>query len=129
MSTDAHAEAIKAYLATATQAPAMDFDEAQALAASALPPSFTIVHLERRVGGEARLDGTAPVNLRRLYTRVSAKTVTNARLIEDRTVTAFEFATVNLGDTFAHFAFDSSGGSFELSEGFYVRTTTWTFAV
>lgn len=130
MSTDAQATAIKTFLATATKAPVMDFDEAAKLAPTALPASFTIVHLERRVGGEARMDGTAPTPLRRLYTRAAAKTVTNVRLIEDRTAEAFEFATVNLGgDTIAHFAFESGGGSFEQSEGYYVRTTAWTFAV
>lgn len=129
MSTDSHAEAIKAFLATATKAPVMDFDEANAVAASALPQAFTIVHLERRVGGEARMDGTAPTPLRRLYTRAAAKTVTNVRLIEDRTADAFQFATINLGDTIAHFAFETGGGSFEQSEGYFVRTTAWTFAV
>lgn len=130
MSSDAHAEAIKAFLATATKAPVMDFDEAAALTSTALPPSFTIVHLERRFGDDAtRLDGTRPTPLRRLYTRAAAKTVTNVRLIEDRTATAFEFATVNLGDTITHFAFETGGGSFEQSEGYYVRTTAWTFAV
>lgn len=130
MSTDAHAEAIKTFLATATKVPVMDFDEAQAIAASALPPAFTIVHLERRFGDDAtRLDGTRPTTLRRLYTRAAAKTVTNVRLIEDRTADAFEFATVSLGDTFTHFAFETGGGSFEQSEGYYVRTTSWTFVV
>ena len=130
MSTDAHAEAIKTFLATATKAPVYDFDEANAIAASALPASFTIVHLERRYSDDAaRMDGTKPTPLRRLYTRAAAKTVTNVRLIEDRTADAFEFATVNLGDTIAHFAFETGGGSFEQSEGFYVRTTAWTYAV
>ena len=130
MSTDAHAEAIKTFLATATKAPVMDFDEANALAASALPSAFTIVHLERRYNDDgARMDGIKPNPLRRLYTRAAAKTVTNVRLIEDRTADAFEFATVNLGDTIAHFAFETGGGTFEQSEGFYVRTTAWTFGI
>lgn len=130
MSTDAHAEAIKAFLRTATKAPAYDFDEAGAIAAASLPTAFTIVHLERRYSEDgARMDGTKPTPLRRLYTRTAAKTVTNIRLIEDRTADAFEFATVNLGDTFTHFAFETGGGAFEQSEGFYVRTTSWTFAV
>lgn len=132
MSTDAQATALKTFLATATKAPVMDFDEAAKLAATALPPAFTIVHLERRKSGEEpeRMDGTSPTPLRRLYTRAAAKTVTNVRLIEDRTADAFEFATVNLGDdTIAHFAFETGGGSFEQSEGFYVRTTSWTFSV
>lgn len=129
MSTDGHAEAIKAFLTTATKAPVYDFDEANALAVTSLPSTFTIVHLERRVGGEARLDGTAPTPLRRLYTRAAAKTVTNVRLIEDRTADAFEFATVDLGDTITHFAFESGGGSFEQSEGYFVRTTAWTYAI
>lgn len=130
MSTDAHAEAIKAFLLAKTKAPVMDFDEAAAIAASALPSAFTIIHLERRYSDDAaRLDGTKPTPLRRLYTRAAAKTVTNVRLIEDRTADAFEFATVNLGDTIAHFAFETGGGTFEQSEGFYVRTTAWTYAV
>lgn len=130
MSTDAHAEAIKAFLRTATKAPVYDFDEADAIAATSLPASFTIVHLERRYGDDAaRMDGTKPTPLRRLYTRAAAKSVTNVRLIEDRTADAFEFATVNLGDTIAHFAFETGGGSFEQSEGFYVRTSAWTFAI
>ena len=130
MSTDAHAEAIKAFLRTPTKAPVYDFDEAAAMATTALPSAFTIVHLERRYGDDAtRLDGTRPSPLRRLYTRVAAKSVTNVRLIEDRTAAAFEFATVDLGDTIAHFAFESGGGVFEESEGFYVRTSSWTFAV
>lgn len=131
MSTDTQAEAIKTLLATATKAPVMDFDDANAMAPTALPPTFTIVHLERRYSEDGtRLDGTRPTPLRRLYTRAAAKTVTNVRLIEDRTADAFEFSTINLGDgVIAHFAFESGGGSFEQSEGFYVRTTAWTFAV
>lgn len=130
MSTDSHAEAIKTFLRTATKAPVYDFDEANAIAASALPSAFTIVHLERRYSDDAaRMDGTKPTPLRRLYTRAAAKSVTNVRLIEDRTADAFEFATVNLGDTIAHFAFETGGGTFEQSEGFYVRTTAWTFGI
>ena len=130
MSTDAHAEAIKTFLRTATKAPVYDFDEAAETAASALPPVFTIVHLERRYSDDAaRMDGTKPTPLRRLYTRAAAKTVTNVRLIEDRTADAFEFATVDLGDTFAHFAFESGGGSFEQSEGYYVRTSSWSYCI
>ena len=130
MSTDAHADAIKAFLATATKAPVFDFDEADAMAKGSLPASFTIVHLERRYSdGGARMDGTRPTPLRRLYTRAAAKTVTNVRLIEDRTAAAFEFDTVDLGDTITHFAFETGGGVFEESEGFYVRTTSWTYAV
>lgn len=129
MSTDAHAEAIKTLLRIATKAPVYDFDEADAMAASALPASFTIVHLERRFGGEARLDGMGPGALRRLYTRVASKTVSNLRLIEDRTEEAFQFTPVNLGDTTAFFVFETGGGSFDQSEGYYVRTTSWTFAI
>lgn len=135
MSTDAHAEAIKTFLATATKAPVYDFDEGNRKtnpdgSPFVLPEMFTIVHLERRFGDDAaRLDGIKPTPLRRLYTRAAAKTVTNVRLIEDRTADAFEFATVNLGDTTAHFAFETGGGSFEQSEGFFVRTSAWTYSV
>lgn len=129
MSTDAQAEALKTFLATATKAPVMDFDEAAKIATSALPAQFTIIHLERRFGGEVRLDGRRPDSQRRLYTRVAARTVTNVRLIEDRTSDAFQTSPVNLAGTSTFFAFESGGGVFEQSEGFYVRTTAWTFVI
>lgn len=135
MSTDSQAEALKTFLATATKAPVMDFDEANEVEDEdgdpiLLPPAFTIVHLERRIGGSERMDGMRPNNLRRLYTRVAAKTVADVRLIEDRTAEAFEFTTVDLGDdVLAHFAFETGGGVFDQSEGYFVRTTAWTFGV
>ena len=130
MSTDAHAEAIKTFLRTATKAPVYDFDEADAMAKGALPASFTIVHLERRYSDDgARMDGTKPTPGRRLYTRVAARKVGNVRKIEDDTANAFEFATVDLGDTTSHFAFETGGGVFEQSEGYYVRTTSWTYVI
>lgn len=125
MSTDAHADALKALLATATKAPVYDLDEAQALAA--LPDNYTLLFLSRRAGGEYRGDGTRSTSLRRLTTRVVAKTVTNGRLIEDRIAAAFEFTTVNLGDVTTQVDYESGGGSFEADDGYYSAATDWTF--
>jgi hypothetical protein len=127
MSTDGHAEALKTYLATQTQAPVYDHDEAQALG-SALPDDYTVIYLSRRFGGPERGE-TRDTNLRRLQTRVNAKKVANARLLEDRIAMAFEHKTVSLGDTFAHFAYEAGGGVYEFDEGYYTDLTDWTFAV
>lgn len=127
MSTDAHAEAIKTFLATATKAPVYDHDEAQALG-SGIPAQYTVIYLSRRYGGNVRGD-TRETNLRRLQTRVNAKTVTNARLLEDRIAGAFEHATVNLGDVVTHFAYETGGGIYDYDAGYYHDLTDWTFTV
>lgn len=129
MSSDAHATAIKTFLATASKAPVYKQREAQALAASNLPPSFTTIKVERIVSGEARLDGSRPTPARRLVTRVAARTDANLALIEDRIADAFEFATVDLGDTITAFTFDGVGSDPQESEGFIFRDTYWRFGV
>lgn len=128
MSTDAHAEAFKTLIAAATQAPCYDHDEAQALGAS-LPAQYTVLYLSRRFGGVPRLDGTADAPLRRLQTRAVARSITNGRLLEDRTHDAFMHATVDLGGgVVAHPVFES-GETFDFDEGYYSALTSWTYAV
>lgn len=127
MSTDAQAEAIKTLLATATKAPVYDHDEAQALG-STLPANYTVVYLSRRFGGNVRGE-TREAPLRRLQTRVNAKTVTNARLLEDRIFEAFEHKTVTIDGSLTHFAYEAGGGVYEYDAGYYTDITDWTFAV
>lgn len=129
MSTDAHVNAIKSYLTTQTQAPVYKQREAQKLASTALPPSFTTIKVEPIVSGEPRLDGSRPTPARRLVTRVAAQTDANLALIEDRITSAFEFVTVNLGDTITSFVFDGVGADPQESEGFIFRDTYWRFGV
>ena len=127
MNLDAEANAIKTFLTTASKAPVYDHDEAQTLGV-ALPAQYTVIYLSPRFGGNLRGD-TRDVDLRRLQTRVSAKTVTNARLIEDRISTAFLHTTISLGASFAHFAYESGGGSYDFDEGYYTDLTGWLFTV
>lgn len=129
MSTDAQVNAIKTYLASQTKAPVYKQREAQALAATALPSSFTTIKVEPIVSGEPRLDGSRPTPARRLVTRVAARTDANLSLIEDRIADAFEFTTVDLGDTITAFTFDGVGADPQESEGFIFRDTYWRFGV
>lgn len=124
---DPDAETIKAYLATATKAPVYDHDEAQMLGAG-LPAQYTVIYLSPRPGGPDR-GGSRDTNLRRLQTRPTAKTVTNVRLLETRIFDAFEHKTVTLGDTFAHFAYEAGGGSYQRDDlGYYSDLTDWLAA-
>lgn len=125
MSTDAHAQAFKDYLAAETAMPVYDLDEAQTLG-SGLPRNYVVLYLERRFGGAVRLSGRRANRLRRLSTRVVALTVTNGRLIEDRIAAAFE-EPVDLGDDTAVVNYETGGGSFELDEGLYTAITDWTY--
>lgn len=127
MSTDAHATALKALLSTAAKAPVMDLDEIKAM--GTLPATYVEFYLSRRFGGPQRYDGSRSTNLRRMSTRVVSKSVTNARLVEDRIVTAFEFTTVDLGDTTAHVSYESGGGNFGYDEGWYTALSDWTFGL
>lgn len=127
MSTDAQVEALKALIATATKAPCYDHDEARALATN--PASYTILYVSRRFGGNVR-GGTRENPLRLAQTRVSAKSVTNARLVEDRTFTLFEHASHVLAGTRVHLAFETQDADLELDTGgYYSRLTDWTFSV
>lgn len=117
MSLDAEAEALKTRLAAATKAPVFDQDEAQA-AASSLPANYTVIYLGRRFGGETRFDGTRGTALRRLSTRVSAKSVTNARLIEDRIHAEFAYSEVS---------YEAGGGVYDYEGGYWTALTDWTF--
>lgn len=128
MSTDAHAEALKTLLTTAAKVTAYDLDDLQKLTTK--PANYVEVYLARRYGGNVR-GGMRGTDLRRLSTRVVASSVTNGRLIEDRIFAAFEFTTVNLGDTVTHVAFESGdAGVFEYDAGVYVGSLIdWTFSV
>ena len=128
MSSDAQAEAIKTLLATATKAPVYDHDEAQALGGST-PTHYMIIYLSRRFGGNVR-GGTRENPLRRLQTRVNAKSVTNARLIEDRLSELFEHASHSVAGSLMHFDFETQDAAFERDNtGYYSRLTDWTTAV
>lgn len=127
MSTDAQAEAIKTYLAAATKAPVYDHDQSRALG-TGLPAQYTVIYLSRRFGGNVRGD-TRSNDLRRLQTRVSARSVTNARLLEDRIAEAFEHKTVDVAGTLVHFAYETGGGVYDFDAGYYHDLTDWTFTV
>lgn len=128
MSTDAQAEAIKTLLAPVTKSPVYDHDEAQALAA--LPAQYTVIYLSRRFGGNVRGD-TRENDLRRLQTRAVATSITNARLIEDRTADLFKHATHTIAGVLVHFEYESGGGEFEYDSATsrYHALTDWTFTV
>lgn len=128
MSTDAHAEALKAYLTAAAKAPVLDLDEIKtAQQDGTLAPQYVELYLAPRFGGQARADGSRATSLRRLSTRVVATTVTNARLIEDRITEAFRLTTVDLGDVHVQVSYESGGGAFGYDDGFYTALTDWTF--
>ena len=128
MSTDAQADAIKALLTTATKSPVYDHDEAQAL--TSLPAQYTVVYLSRRFGGNVRGD-TRENDLRRLQTRAVATTITNARLLEDRTADLFKHATHTIAGVLVHFDYESGGGEFDYDSATqrYHALTDWTFSV
>ena len=127
MSTDAQADAIKTLLTTATKSPVYDHDEAQAL--TSLPAQYTVIYLSRRFGGNVR--GGQENNLRRLQTRAVATSVTNARLIEDRTSDLFAYVSHDVAGVRVHFAFESSDAELEYDPATqrYHRLTDWAFAV
>lgn len=129
VSTDAVANDIKALIAAATKAPCLDHDDANALGGS-LPASYTEVYLSRRFGGNVR-GGSRENDLRRLQTRAVATSVTNARLLEDRTAELFEHAVHTVAGVRVHFAYESGGGEFEYDKTTqrYHALTDWTFAV
>lgn len=128
MSSDAQADAIKALIATATKAPCYDHDEAQALTAT--PANYTVIYLSRRFGGNVR-GGTRENPLRRLQTRAVAKSVTNLRLIEDRTAELFEHASHTIDGALMHFDFETQDAApeFDRTTGYHERLTDWTTAV
>lgn len=127
MSSDAQAAAIKALIAAATKAPCLDHDEAQRTNPS--PPRYSIVYLSRRFGGNVR-GGTQSNDLRRLQVRVSARTVADVRLIEDRIADLFAHASHDVAGTQMHFAFETSDAAPERDdEGYYSRLTDYTTGV
>jgi hypothetical protein len=126
VSTTAQAAALKAVVAAATKAPCYDHDEAQGL--GALPESYTVLYLSRRYGGNVRGD-TRENDLRRLQTRVHAKKVVNARLLEDRLADAFAHATHDIDGALMHFDFETQDAGFDRDAGYYHRLTDWTTSV
>ena len=127
MNSDAVATAIKGLIATATKAPCLEHDEAQATHPS--PPRYSIIYLSRRFGGNIR-GGTQENDLRRLQVRVSAKSVADVRLIEDRIADLFAHSTHDVAGTLMHFAFETSDAAPERdNEGFYSRLTDYTTTV
>lgn len=127
MSTDSFADATKALVAGIVKAPCYDHDESRALG-SALPARYVVLYLHRRFGGNVRGD-TRGSDLRRLQTRVAAKSVSDARLMEDRLSEAFEHATHTVDGALVHFAYESGGGNYDLDGGYYTDLTDWTFTV
>lgn len=124
--SDAHAEAIKARITAYTKAPTLDPDEAKAL--GSLPAYYTLIYLSRRYADEpSRVGGTFDLTGRRLSTRVAAKTVTNARLLEDRIYAAFHLNPLSLDGELVDVRYESGGGEFEHDEGFYSALTDWIY--
>jgi hypothetical protein len=127
VSSDAHADALKAYLTAAAKAPVLDLDEIRALAST--PARYVEMHLQKRYGGQPRLDGSQNSDLRRLSTRVVADSITNGRLIEDWIAQAFQFTLVDLGDTKILATYESGGGDFAWDDGYWTALTDWTFGI
>lgn len=118
---------IKALIAAATKFPALDLGEVQG---TTLPATYTEVYLSRRAGGNVRGD-TSSVDLRRLQTRAVGSMLSNARLIEDRLVAAFEHATHDVAGSLVHFTFDGADAEFEFDKttARYHRLTDWLTSV
>lgn len=128
MTTEAQVVALKTQIATATKYPCLEHDEAQALGAGT-PATYTILYVSRRFGGNVRGD-TRENSLRRAQTRVSAKTVSNARVVEERTSALFEHSVLDLAGTKTHLDFEAQDAEYERdSAGYYNRLTDWTFTV
>jgi hypothetical protein len=127
VSLDAHAEALKAYLTAAAKCPVLDLDEIRALDSN--PARYVELHLQKRYGGQPRLDGSQNSDLRRLSTRVVADGITNGRLIEDRIAAAFQFTLVDLGDTKTLVSYETGGGDFAWDDGYWSSITDWTFGI
>lgn len=128
MSSDALANAIKALIATATKYPCLDHDEV--LSAGTLPATYTTIYLSRRFGGNVRGDSREN-DLRRLQTRAVSTSISNARVIEDRTAALFAHSTLDVAGVPVHFSYESGGGEFDhdTATNRYHALTDWTFTV
>jgi hypothetical protein len=127
VSVDTQAEAFKTRLTANTQAPTYDLDEAQALAS--LPANYVLIYLQRRsVDNPARLNGTFMPTGWRLSVRVVAKTITNARLLEDRVATALLLNPITLDGETVDVRYEQGGGDFECdAAGYYSALTDFIF--
>lgn len=131
MSTQDHAAILKAAITGVTKRPTLDHDEAQASEdAGSLPTEYAVIYLTRRFGDEPVRDGAREDRARRLQVRIVARSVEDARTLEDRVFGLFDLSTVNLGDTITHLAYETGGGNYEADDqGFYSDLISWTYSV
>lgn len=129
MSTDAHAEVIKARLAAATKRDVYDLDEIGR--AQRLPAEYVAVQLSRRFSDESlRFDGFRGPVAWRLSTRYVAKSVTNARLLRDRVTGSLEGQTLTVSSSTSTPVTFETGDAFEPDdEGYHTALDDWTYVL
>lgn len=129
MSTEQHGVAILAALNAVLPASmaAYDLDDLAKLATK--PDNYVEVTVSRRYGGDRRNAGAKSATGWRITTRVVAKTISNARLIEDHCKTALENVRLTVG------AETSTAVEFETAEivgpddGYFSGLTAWIYAL
>lgn len=121
-----HATAIKAAL-TAQQAAPYDLDDLKALTS---PPSqYVEVTVSRRYGGEERATGSTGRIGWRISTRAVATTISNAREMRKRAVTALLYARLTVdGDKTTPIQFEGEEPIGD-DDGWYSGLSTWTYAI
>lgn len=128
---DDWAAVFKAAISANTKARTYDLDEAAAAAKSGLPSYYAQVYLEgRAIDQPTRLDGSFLPAGYRLSTRVSAKTITNARLLEQRIRDTFAPPNqITLDGQPVTVRYEQGGGGFDQpdADGYYTALTDWIF--
>lgn len=126
--SDTHVEVVKAVVSAVAKTAAYDVDEAEKV--KSLPANYVEVYLSRRFSEESlRLDGFRTPVAWRLSLRVVSKSVSNARLMQDRIRAAFE------GNTFDVEARTSTPVTFESEspvapdDGWFSGLTDWTYVL
>ena len=127
MKSDDIAEALKARVTEYTKRKTFDLDEASKEAS--LPVEYVELHLARRmIDNPQRVGGTSEANGWRLSTRAVAKSLSNARLLEDNVRAAFHRNPVELAGEMVDVRYESGGGDFETDdEGYYAALTDRIF--
>lgn len=127
MSDDTQAEALKARISASTKAQTLDLDEAQAL--TTLPAYYVEFYLSRRaVDNPTRVGGTFEPTGYRMSTRAVAKTITNARLMEQRVREALLLNPITLDGEPVDVRYESGGGDFERDDqGYFHALTDWIY--
>lgn len=126
--TDTHVEAVKAAVSAVTQAAAYDVDEIGK--AQNLPANYVEVYLSRRFSEESRrFDGFRTPIAWRLSLRVVSKSVSNARLMQDRIRTAFEGNTLDVETSVSTPVTFESESPIEPDGAWFTGLTDWTYVL